>query len=301
MNVDQYVGGVEHAILHLLYSRFFVKVLKDRGLVNCNEPFKNLLTQGMVLKDGAKMSKSKGNTVDPDEIFKNYGADTARLFILSDSPPERDLDWSDEGVEGCYKYLHRVWRLIWNCQDNLIFDYSTPDPASLSQQNNDLLRETNKAVKKITQDVTNEFQFNTAVSKCREFTNTLYEYINNKSAFNNEDKAILSNAVFTLVKLLSPIVPHLAEEVWNALGGKESIHTTDWPKYDESLAISENITLVVQINGKVREKLTIPVNTPDDEAEKIARSNPKVKSFIEGKDIVKVIIVPNRLINIVVK
>jgi len=301
MNVDQYVGGVEHAILHLLYSRFFVKVLRDRGLLNFDEPFENLLTQGMVLKDGAKMSKSKGNTVDPDEIFQNYGADTARLFILSDSPPERDLDWSDTGVEGCYKFLHRVWRLVKNTHENLIFNYQDLNPASLAKENSDLLRETHKAVKRITLDISNEFQFNTAVSKCREFVNYIYDYVNKKETYSDEDKNVLSKAILTLIKLMSPIVPHMAEEIWHELGGEGSIHLTNWPEYDDSLAISEEIPIIVQINGKVREKLTMPVNSTNENIEATAKANPKVQSYIQDKQIVKVIVVPNRLINIVVK
>jgi len=301
MNVDQYVGGIEHAILHLLYSRFFLKFLRDRKLVNFDEPFENLLTQGMVLKDGAKMSKSKGNTVDPDDIFKNYGADTARLFILSDSPPERDLEWSDEGVEGCYKFLHRVWRLVRNCENNIIFNYTEPNIESLSSQNRDLLREIHKTVKKISQDITNEFQFNTAVSKCREFVNYIYDYVNKKQTYNDEDKVVLSKAILTLVKLLSPIVPHMTEEIWHELGGQESIHSICWPKYDEALAISENVAIVVQINGKVRDKFTMPVNSSNEEIEKVAMDSEKVQTYIEGKDIVKIIVIPNRLINIVVK
>ena len=301
MNVDQYVGGIEHAILHLLYSRFFVKVLRDRGLINFDEPFENLLTQGMVLKDGSKMSKSKGNTVDPDEIFQNFGADTARLFILSDSPPERDFDWSDEGAEGCFKFLNRVWRLVRNCENNIIFSYKEPEAESLTQENRDLLRETHKAVKKITLDITNEFQFNTAVSKCREFVNYLYEYTNNKKNYNEEDKTVLSKAVITLIKLLSPIIPHMTEELWHELGGKDSIHLVEWPTYDDALAISENVAIVVQINGKVRDKLMMPVNSSEAEIESAAKSSEKVQSYIAGKTIVKQIIVPNRLINIVVK
>lgn len=301
MNVDQYVGGIEHAILHLLYSRFFIKFLKDRGLVNFDEPFANLLTQGMVLKDGAKMSKSKGNTVDPDEIFRNYGADTARLFILSDSPPERDLDWSDEGVEGCYKFLNRVWRLVKNCEENVSINFSIPAPEALSQENRDLLRETHKTIQKISNDITHEFQFNTVVSKCREFVNYIYDYVNKKQSYNEEDRNILSNTIFTLLKLLSPLVPHMAEEMWNALGGKGSIHTTEWPEYIATLAISENVPIVVQINGKVRDKLTMPVNSTKEEIEKSAIDSEKVQSYISGKEIVKVIVVPNRLINIVVK
>lgn len=301
MNVNQYVGGIEHAILHLLYSRFFVKVLKDRGLVNFDEPFENLLTQGMVLKDGSKMSKSKGNTVDPDEIFANYGADTARLFILSDSPPQRDLDWSDEGVEGCYKFLNRVWRLVKACEPNISIDYPELNIDNLSKENRDLIRQIHMAVKKITSDITNEFQFNTVISKCREFVNSIYEYVNNKKDYSEEDKAVLSKAIFTLVKLMSPLTPHLTEEIWLSLGGKESLYLTEWPSYDESLAISENVTIVVQVNGKLREKLEMPVNTTNEQIEEAALASEKVQSFIEGKAIVKKIVVPNKLINIVVK
>ncbi|MFH0702092.1 MAG: leucine--tRNA ligase [bacterium] len=301
MNVDQYVGGIEHAILHLLYSRFFVKVLRDRGLVSFDEPFENLLTQGMVLKDGAKMSKSKGNTVDPDDIFKNFGADTARLFILSDSPPQRDLDWSDEGVEGCYKFLNRVWRLVRNCQENIIFNYPEPAPEKLSQENNDLLRETHKAVKKIMSDIDNEFQFNTAISKYREFVNSIYDYVNNKKVYSDKDKAVLSKAVITLIKLMSPIVPHITEEIWHGLGGQDSIHLTACPEYDEKLSISEYVPIVVQINGKVREKLTMPVDSSNEDIEKSAKINSKVQYYIKDKQIIKIIIVPNRLINIVIR
>lgn len=301
MNVDQYVGGIEHAILHLLYSRFFVKVLRDRKLINFDEPFKNLLTQGMVLKDGSKMSKSKGNTVDPDEIFRNYGADTARLFILSDSPPQRDFDWSDEGIEGCNKFLNRIWRLVRNIQENIILNYPEFDVTKLSQENNDLLRETHKTIKKITSDINNEFQFNTAISKCREFVNYLYEYTNNKNSYSEEDKAVLSEAVITLIKLMAPVIPHLTEEIWHELGGENSIHLASWSEYDETLAVSENVPIVVQINGKVREKMIMPLNSTNETIEASAKGNPKIKSYIQGKQIVKIIVVPNRLINIVVQ
>lgn len=300
MEVDQYVGGIEHAILHLLYSRFFVKVLRDRGLVDIDEPFKNLLTQGMVLKDGAKMSKSKGNTVDPDEIFKSYGADTARLFILSDSPPQRDFDWSDEGVEGCYKFLNRVWRLFKNCENNIIFDYPEFEIDSLNQKNRDLVRETHKAIKKITQDIDNEFQFNTVISKYREFVNYIYEYTKQEIAL-DEDKYALSFALMSLIKLMSPVIPHMADEIWNSVGGTGSVYLSGWPTYDDKLAVSENIPVVVQINGKVREKLMFPLDTTKEEIEKAAMASDKIQSYIDGKQIVKVIVVPNRLINIVVK
>jgi len=314
MNVDQYVGGIEHAILHLLYSRFFVKFLRDRGLINFDEPFENLLTQGMVLKDGTKMSKSKGNTVDPDEIFANYGADTAR-----------DLDWSDAGVEGCYKFLNRVWRLVKTCEPNLprhaelvsasihfgiqsnnssagqTLNQVQGDISSLSKENKALLRETHKTIKGITQDINNDFQFNTAISKSREFVNSIYDYVNSKNDYSDEDKAILSQAIFTLVKLLSPIIPHLTEEIWADFGANTSIHQSEWPEYKEELCIADTVTIAVQISGKLRDTFEISQNASKEEIEKTALSQPKIQGYLEGKQIVKIIVVPNKLINIVVK
>ncbi len=300
--VDQYVGGIEHAILHLLYSRFFTKALKDLGLLDFDEPFKNLLTQGMVLKDGSKMSKSKGNTVDPDEIFENYGADTARLFILSDSPPARDFDWSDAGVEGCYKFLNRVWRLYASQQQNLILDYKLPeDVSSLSKENNDLVRTTHIAIKGITQDISNEFQFNTVISKYREFVNAIYDYAGKKSEFSEEDKNVFSFAMVTLLKLMAPTTVHLTEELYHQMGGKGSIHETQWPEYDDKLAKTAAITLVVQINGKVKDKIEVDSESSKEELEKAAMASEKIKEAIDGKQIVKTIVVPGRLVNIVVK
>lgn len=300
MNVDQYVGGIEHAILHLLYSRFFVKFLRDRGLLNFDEPFENLLTQGMVLKDGSKMSKSKGNTVDPDEIFANYGADTARLFILSDSPPARDLDWSDAGVDGCNKFLNRVWRLVKACEANITLD-SEVNADSLSKENKALLRETHKTIKGITQDINNEFQFNTAISKCREFVNNIYEYVNSKNDYNDEDKAVLSSAIFSLVKLMAPLVPHFSEEIWKEFGGEGSIHQSEWPEYKEELCVADSVSIAIQICGKLRDVIEMPLNAANTDVEKSALAQPKVQGYTEGKQIVKVIVVPNKLINIVVK
>ena len=300
--VDQYVGGIEHAILHLLYSRFFTKALKDLGLLDFDEPFKNLLTQGMVLKDGSKMSKSKGNTVDPDEIFENYGADTARLFILSDSPPARDFDWSDAGVEGCYKFLNRVWRLYASQQENLILDYKLPeDVSTLTKENNDLVRTTHIAIKGITQDISNEFQFNTVISKYREFVNAIYDYAGKKSKFSDEDKNVFSFAMVTLLKLMAPTTVHLTEELYHAMGAKESIHESQWPEYDEKLAKTSAITLVVQVNGKVKDKIEVDSESTKEELEKHALESDKVKQTIEGKTVVKTIVVPGRLVNIVVK
>lgn len=299
--VNQYVGGIEHAILHLLYSRFFTKALRDRGLLNFDEPFTNLLTQGMVLKDGSKMSKSKGNTVDPDEIFKNYGADTARLFILSDSPPQRDLDWSDSGVDGCYKFLNRVWRLIYSLKDVVSLNYKLPALEDMSEESENLLRETHIAIKKVSQDISHEFQFNTAISKIREFVNILYEYTNSKKEYTDADKAVLSFAMESLIKLMSPIVPHITEEAWCDLGGKDSVHLSEWPKYDEKLAVTKSITVVIQVNGKLRDKLEVEPDLDKSILEKLALENDKAKAFMEGKQVVKVIVVPNRLVNIVVK
>ena len=297
--VDQYVGGIEHAILHLLYSRFFTKALRDCGLLDFDEPFKNLLTQGMVLKDGSKMSKSKGNTVDPDEIFENYGADTARLFILSDSPPARDFDWSDAGVEGCYKFLNRVWRLVSTNQDNITLDYKLNFP--LEKSNDDLVRNVHIAIKGITNDISNDFQFNTVISKYRELTNAIYDWQAKKSNLADEDKQVLSFAIISLIKLMSPVAVHLTEEAWHDLGAKTSIHDEPWCEWDENLAKASSITLVVQVNGKVKDKIEVDESLDQEEMKQVALNSEKIKSLTDGKTVVKVIVVPKKLVNIVVK
>ncbi len=297
--VDQYVGGIEHAILHLLYSRFFTKALRDLGLLDFDEPFKNLLTQGMVLKDGSKMSKSKGNTIDPDEIFENYGADTARLFILSDSPPARDFDWSDAGVEGCYKFLNRVWRLITSNEKNISFDYKLPE--KLKKENDDLVRTVHIAIKGITNDISNDFQFNTVISKYRELTNAIYDWQGKKPQLDDEDKAVLSFAIVSLLKLMSPVAVHLTEEAWHDLGGKTSIHDEKWLEWNENLAKTSSITLVVQVNGKVKDKLEVDEGLCEDELKQAAMESSKIKELITGHEIIKVIVVPKKLVNIVIK
>lgn len=297
--VDQYVGGIEHAILHLLYSRFFTKALRDCGLLDFDEPFKNLLTQGMVLKDGSKMSKSKGNTVDPDEIFENYGADTARLFILSDSPPARDFDWSDAGVEGCYKFLNRVWRLVSTNQDDITLDYKLNFP--LEKSNDDLVRNVHIAIKGITNDISNDFQFNTVISKYRELTNAIYDWQTKKSNLTDEDKQVLSFAIISLIKLMSPVAVHLTEEAWHDLGAKTSIHDEPWCEWDENLAKASSITLVVQVNGKVKDKIEVDESLDQEEMKQVALNSEKIKSLTDGKTVVKVIVVPKKLVNIVVK
>ena len=294
--VDQYVGGIEHAILHLLYSRFFTKALRDIGLLDFDEPFKNLLTQGMVLKDGSKMSKSKGNTVDPDEIFANYGADTARLFIISDSPPARDFDWSDAGVEGCYKFLCRVYRLYSKFQDIIDLNYQIPQ--NLDKESEKLLREVHISIKKITNDIENEFQFNTVTSRYRELTNAIYEYIRDESKI---EKNVLSFALLSLLRLISPVAVFMSEAIYEGLGAKTSIHNEPWLKYDENLAKQADITFILQVNGKIRDKIEIAVDTPEEELKKLALENEKIKQSLEGKTLVKSIVVPNKLINLVVK
>ncbi len=300
--VDQYVGGIEHAILHLLYSRFFTKALRDCGLLDFDEPFKNLLTQGMVLKDGSKMSKSKGNTVDPDEIFENYGADTARLFILSDSPPARDFDWSDAGVEGCYKFLNRVWRLISTNANNISLNIPEIKAGDLKKkENDDLLRFVHMSVKGITNDISNDFQFNTVISKYRELTNAIYDWQGRKPSLDDEDKLILSFAIVSLMKLMSPVAVHLTEEAWHELGGEGSIHDQAWCKWDENLAKSSSITLVVQINGKVKDKIEVDEGLSQDKMKEVALKSEKIKALTDGKTIIKTIVVPKKLVNVVVK
>lgn len=298
--VDQYVGGIEHAILHLLYSRFFTKALRDCGLLDFDEPFKNLLTQGMVLKDGSKMSKSKGNTVDPDEIFANYGADTARLFIISDSPPARDFDWSDAGVEGCYKFLCRVYRLYSKYQDLITLDYKIPE--NLDPKSDRLLREVHISIKKITNDIENEFQFNTVVSRYRELTNAIYDYVKDESTI---EKNVLSFALISMLKLLSPVAVYMSEEIYSNLaekaGVKDSVHDLEWPKYEENLTKLNDVTLIVQINGKIRDKIETSNNQSNEELTALAMTSDKIKTALEGKTVVKTIVVPNKLVNIVVK
>lgn len=297
--VDQYVGGIEHAILHLLYSRFFTKAMKDMGLLDIDEPFKNLLTQGMVLKDGSKMSKSKGNTVDPDEIFENYGADTARLFILSDSPPARDFDWSDAGVEGCYKFLNKVWKLASVNQNDIVLDYKLPD--SLPKEDDKLVRTVHIAIKGVTNDIETDFQFNTVISKYRELTNAIYDWRNSKGDLNDEEKQVFSFAIISLIRLMAPVTVHMSEEIWSELGGEGSVHDLEWLQFNPDLAKLADFTLVVQINGKVRDKIVVDETMSQEEMQETALNSPKVKEMTEGKNIVKVIVVPKKLVNIVVK
>jgi leucyl-tRNA synthetase len=296
--VDQYIGGVEHAILHLLYSRFFTKVLYDLQLINNQEPFTNLLTQGMVLKDGFKMSKSKGNVVSPEDIVARYGADTARLFILFAAPPERDLEWSDQGVEGCFRFLKRVWRLVTAVADTLQNAPQHPT-GKLVGINRSMQRVTHNTIKKVTEDIGDRFNFNTAVSAIMEMVNALYQY--KELPETDRDPAVLREAVESLLLLLAPFAPHITEELWELTGHTGSIHQQPWPLYDEGALAEDEVTIVVQINGKVRDRMLIPAGLSAAEMQERVIKDPKVAKFTAGKNIVKVIPVPGKLVNIVVK
>lgn len=299
MNVDQYIGGVEHAILHLMYARFFTKALADFGLVGVREPFQNLLTQGMVLKDGFKMSKSKGNVVSPEEIISKYGADTARLFILFAAPPERDLEWSDRGVEGSYRFIQRVWRFIYNYhldlkehQDKFVYS------EAVSSAEQELRRLLHSTIKRVTEDLELRFNFNTAISAIMELVNGLYHY---SSEVEKQNASLLQEVIEKLLILLAPFVPHLSAELWEAGGYKDSVHFQTWPVYDEEALKTEEVEIVIQINGKVRDRVVIPAELSREETEQQALNTEKVQALIAGKQIIRVIAVPGKLVNIVVK
>lgn len=294
MNVDQYIGGIEHAILHLLYSRFFVKVLHDLGLVEANEPFKGLLTQGMVLKEGSKMSKSKGNVVSPEEIVNTYGADTARLFILFAAPVDRDLDWSDQGVEGSYRFLGRVWRIIDAYQQAAAKNVT----GDLTKEETALRRELHRVIKKVTEDLDNNFNFNTAISAVMELVNAMYQHKDKNESVN----ANLANELTrNLVLLLAPFTPHITEELWHELGQTDSVHAQQWPVYEEAALVVDEIELAVQVNGKVRDKIIVATSATKEEIEEQAFASDRVKEFTDGKTVAKVIIIPGKICNIVVK
>lgn len=294
MNVDQYIGGVEHAILHLMYARFFQMALYDLGYVSHEEPFKNLLTQGMVIKDGAKMSKSLGNVVSPAEIINKYGSDTARLFILFAAPPERELDWSDKGVEGSYRFLNRVYRMVYEFAEKYAAAGGTDKPENDADKS--LLYWVNYAVKKVTEDIDTRFNFNTAISAVMELVNEMYRYKEG-----NVNAVLYERAIKTLIIMLAPFVPHITAEMWEHLGYEGSVHEQSWPEYDESALVKETIEIVVQINGKIKEKLNIAGDLSKEEMAKQAMEDEKVIKLTEGKNVVKVIAVPGKLINIVVK
>ena len=303
MNVDQYIGGVEHAIMHLMYARFFQMALHDLGLVKDDEPFKNLLTQGMVIKgyenaEGeyikAKMSKSLGNVVSPAEIIEKYGADTARLFILFAAPPERELDWSDKGVEGCFRFLNRIWRLAYDFSETGCADCG--DYEIRNKEDKELNRVLNDTIRRVSNDIEERFNFNTAISAVMELVNELYKYREG-----DVNQALFGTAVRTVIVLMAPFVPHITEEIWQDLGYEGSVHEQSWPSYDEAALVKDEVEIVVQINGKNKEKINIPGEATREEMLKIAEDNETIKELTDGMNVVKVIAVPGRLINVVVK
>jgi len=294
--VDQYIGGIEHAVLHLLYARFFTKVMRDLGYCAIDEPFTNLLTQGMVIKDGAKMSKSKGNVVDPDALIQRYGADTARLFSLFAAPPEKDLDWSDQGVDGSFRFLNRVWKLV---HETLPFlaKAAPLETTSLGEEGKTLRRAVHKTIRKVTEDLDDRFHFNTAIAAIMELVNTL-------QAFEPKDAPchapVLKEALESVVLLLAPFVPHVSAELWEVLGNGDSIEEAGWPAFEPEVAADEHLLVVVQVNGKLRSKVTVPVSADESEVKEAVFADPRIKPFIEGQRVRKVIYVPGKLVNIVV-
>ena len=294
MPVDQYIGGVEHAIMHLLYSRFFVKAFKSMGMLDFDEPFKNLLTQGMVLMDGSKMSKSKGNTVSPIEIINKYGADTARLFVLFAAPPERDLDWSEQGVEGCFRFLNRVYRLV----DELAeVAKSNAEVKTVTKEDKAMRLVIHSTLKKVTTDLSEKFGFNTAIAALMELINEMYKY----KELDTRNDGIIREGIETIITILAPFTPHIGEELWTMIGKEGSVFNISWPSYDESALVQDEVEVIVQVNGKLRAKVSMDANISREDMEKVAMEDAKVQAAIEGKDVVKVIAVPKKLVNIVVK
>ena len=295
--VDQYIGGVEHAILHLLYSRFFTRVLRDLGYLQIDEPFTNLLTQGMVIKDGSKMSKSKGNVVDPSELIAKYGADTVRLFSLFAAPPERDLDWNDQGVEGAFRFLSRIQRFV---ADNLDTLHGAEQalPATMGEADRALHRKTHQTIRKVGRDLEGDFRFNTAISAVMELTNTLFAHCGQESK-ERPQPALIRRAVETILTLLFPMVPHLCAELWEQTGHDQALDAMPWPQYDPEAAKEDEITVVVQVKGKVRGRLQVDPDTGEEELKQLALADEKVKGFIGQAPVRKIIVVPGKLVNIV--
>ncbi|PTM59548.1 leucine--tRNA ligase [Desmospora activa] len=292
MPVDFYIGGVEHAVLHLLYSRFVTKVLHDADMLEAEEPFRHYFPQGMVLKDGSKMSKSKGNVVSPREIIDRYGADTARLFILFAAPPDRELEWSDSGVEGSYRFLTRVWRMVQN--HNSLFE-NQPLPQQSDAAAKELNRLVHQTVKKATVDMDERYQFNTAISGIMELVNGIYAYPE------EADRGTLAQAIETVIVLLAPFAPHISAELWQDIGKSDSVHDQPWPAYDEAALVLDEVEIAVQINGKVRHKATVPTGADREAIEAQVMAEEKVRQLVDGKTVRKVIVIPGKLVNIVAK
>jgi len=293
--VDQYIGGIEHAVLHLLYARFFHKLMRDQGLVNSDEPFTNLLTQGMVLKDGTKMSKSKGNTVDPQGLIDQYGADTVRLFTMFASPPDQSLEWADSGVEGASRFLKRLWKTVHQhvTQNESIAALNVD---GLSDEQKALRMKLHATIQKVTDDIGRRNTFNTAIAAVMELMNSLTKFTDDSE----QGQAVMREALDAVTLMLSPIVPHITHELWQLLGHDEAIVNCRWPAFDESALVKDTIELMVQVNGKLRGKISVAAEADKDTIEAAAMADENVQKFIEDKTVRKVIVVPGRLINVVV-
>ncbi|NIO09953.1 MAG: class I tRNA ligase family protein, partial [Deltaproteobacteria bacterium] len=297
--VDQYIGGIEHAVLHLLYARFFNKVLRDLGWLTIDEPFTNLLTQGMVIKDGAKMSKSKGNVVDPNFLIEKYGADTARLFALFAAPPEKDLDWNDQGVQGAYRFLNRLWRFVYQ-QREVLRKAKADSSEKGSAASKDLSRQIHRTIKKVTEDIDNRFHFNTAIAAIMELFNSL-SALDQKEIGEKQTASLVKSGLESIVVMLYPFVPHLSSQLWEELGHKDSLEGKAWPKFSEDALEQDTALIVIQVNGKVRGRISVPAGADKETIEREALADTKVGTFIDGKNIKKIVQVPGRLINIVVE
>ena len=299
--VDFYSGGVEHAILHLIYSRFFTRVFKDLGMVDHDEPFTQLLTQGMVLKDGAVMSKSKGNVVDPDTMTSRVGADALRLYVMFVAPPEKEVEWTDSGLEGSFRWLHRVWQIAQLWRERATAAAGLNEVSTLTAAERSLRRKTHDTIRRVTADVEVRQQFNTAIAAMMELVNELYNFTKSNEAQSTPGAAtVAKEAIESLILMLAPFAPHTAEELWEHYGHAESLATATWPVFDPAAAKAEEIVIPVQINGKVRSRVTVPPTTPDDELQRLALADPAVQSYTQGKTIKKVVIAKDRLISIAV-
>ncbi len=296
MPVDQYIGGIEHAVLHLLYARFFNKLMRDEGLCKCDEPFENLLTQGMVLKDGAKMSKSKGNTVDPEELINKYGADTVRLFVMFAAPPDHSLEWSDTAVEGSYRFINKLWRLVDEYIENKEVNH-TGKLKNLTEEQSSLRRKLHETIKKVTDDMGRRHTFNTAIAANMELTNQLQNF----EDVSDEGNIVRKEALEGIILMLAPIMPHASHVMWQRLGNKQAVYEMQWPQVDSNALKKDSIELVVQVNGKKRATISLSAGADNQEIEAAALNDVNVKKFTKEKIIVKVIVVPGRLVNIVVK
>ncbi len=294
--VDLYIGGIEHAILHLLYARFYHKVMRDVGLVSSDEPFTRLLTQGMVLKDGAKMSKSKGNTVDPEDLIAKYGADTVRLFVMFAAPPEHVLEWSDEGVQGAYRFLRRLWRRVYDHIADSVGEPPDLDVARLDARQKDLRRLVHDTIAKVSDDIGRRYTFNTAIAAVMELLNAVAKY----ELRDAQDRFLIHEAIESSVLILSPIVPHICHVLWQELGNKTAIADESWPTADAQARIAESVEIVVQVNGKLRARLTVAAGASEQALQDAALQDVKVKRFVDGREIRKVIVVPGKLVNVVV-